>query len=149
MLRLKKRKRSRCRTSIDVGEAHWHFVFKHSRGPTRVAGFPLFLFLLTLRNFYGEQTPSALLTSPALHHRYLPQQKQKKQNFLGICKVTICCYPFCISYNWCLILQINTPIFILDNLPKATLLWQNSNTADSNTHYFRSLTKHCIVSRVK
>lgn len=29
-----------CRTSIDVGEAHWHFLFKHLRGPTCWAAAP-------------------------------------------------------------------------------------------------------------
>lgn len=57
-----------CRTSIDVGEAHWHFLFKHLRGPTcstRVAGFPLFLFLLTLRNISVNKLP--VLSSHAPH----------------------------------------------------------------------------------
>lgn len=52
-------------------EAHWRFMFKQLRGPscpsyrTRAAGFPIILFLLTLRNFAVSKLP--VLSSHTLH----------------------------------------------------------------------------------
>lgn len=51
--------------------------------------------------FYGEQTPSALLTHPTPHHRYLPQQNEtmRERDFPGIWGVPISCHSSCVSHR--------------------------------------------------
>lgn len=84
-------------------------MFKHLRGPTcpsrsaQAAGFPLFLFLLTLRNFTVSELPVLFSHAPHLITDTCLSRNRKKdrgsererENFPGIWALPVSCHPLC------------------------------------------------------